>query len=705
MYFWKGRDNFGASVAVSGFTAVVGAPGWAWKEYEGEGLNGPTGFLPGATGQAYLYDLRSATPAPITVSRPLSLGHPCILCDNAFGTSVAAFSPENVASFDERVFVGNHPSSGDQHGLGVLFDAAGDELPGLGHAFPIDVVSPISVGAWGRTLVVGQGDGATIGRLPSVLDPPDNNNTILDTDCSISTPGDWPWYNGSFASSAVISGGMVALGAPDARKIDGNVYPDSTGAVYVYAIPPTDLDLIETTADGFSGDDNITNHDNSTGLNELSFNVTGTVDMAAVTLYAEDAATVDGTDPYMEGAFEIGTLPDVVGTSYTMTTDGVHSLDPGTYYIVACQTPPGGTTQTGYSPRLKITIDTTHTSDPRTRMALEGMFLQPVDAFEGVSGVTLVFNEPFPVAAPLPVGLPADRPGFTLTRDGVTIPLTSIDSTFTYSADGMTWWFTPNASLIAPAGIYILTFNGGDFEYYDEQLNRIAVPGLGGITTVTWWVFTHEPASSDAPTVVSVTPNVALISDLNVGTATFWLEIAYSKAMNTNSTPALQLVSFGDPDDLAGTLTYNAAQSWWVSDTTFKACYDVADVDVIVPDPYWGSAGVISVSVRGAHDGAPTPQAIYSHAIYYGATPLRIDTVNEPDPANVVPPGFPTVTQVTAVNAGTAEYPEANGQGFALRITYDHAMNTNVRPTITFTSETTESVRHADLPRRPELVD
>ena len=44
---------------------------------------------------------------------------------------------------------------------------------------------------------------------------------------------------------------------------------------------------------------------------------------------------------------------------------------------------------------------------------------------------------------------------------------------------------------------------------------------------------------------------------------------------------------------------------------------------------------------------------------------------------------------VTQVNEGTAEYPEANA-GFALRITYDKAMNMGTYPTVAFTSSTTD---------------
>jgi hypothetical protein len=51
---------------------------------------------------------------------------------------------------------------------------------------------------------------------------------------------------------------------------------------------------------------------------------------------------------------------------------------------------------------------------------------------------------------------------------------------------------------------------------------------------------------------------------------------------------------------MSGTLTFNPGWSFWISETTYWAAYDVADSDVTVPN--------ISVTVTGAHDANGTVQ-------------------------------------------------------------------------------------------------
>ena len=65
--------------------------------------------------------------------------------------------------------------------------------------------------------------------------------------------------------------------------------------------------------------------------------------------------------------------------------------------------------------------------------------------------------------------------------------------------------------------------------------------------------------------------------------------------MNTNYNPT---VSF--TPDVATTLTYDPAWSWWVSSTIFQAGFDVSDAGVIVTN--------VGVNVSGAKDTAGNPQ-------------------------------------------------------------------------------------------------
>ena len=94
-------------------------------------------------------------------------------------------------------------------------------------------------------------------------------------------------------------------------------------------------------------------------------------------------------------------------------------------------------------------------------------------------------------------------------------------------------------------------------------------------------------------------PNVALVTDNNLGTAAFAVRIVYDAAMNTNLNP---MVTF--TPDVASTLTFDRAWSWWTSDRTFVARYDVADADVNVPN--------ISIAVTSARDATGNVQTAYN---------------------------------------------------------------------------------------------
>jgi hypothetical protein len=66
------------------------------------------------------------------------------------------------------------------------------------------------------------------------------------------------------------------------------------------------------------------------------------------------------------------------------------------------------------------------------------------------------------------------------------------------------------------------------------------------------------------PTVTSLTPNVTIISDADVGTATFSLTAAYSEDMNQTVAPTITFPGH----DLASTLSLNTSASGWISSTT-----------------------------------------------------------------------------------------------------------------------------------------
>ena len=90
------------------------------------------------------------------------------------------------------------------------------------------------------------------------------------------------------------------------------------------------------------------------------------------------------------------------------------------------------------------------------------------------------------------------------------------------------------------------------------------------------------------PANVAVVPTLTLVSDRNIGADQFQLRLTYNTSMNTATTP---VVSFSP--DVASTLCFDPAESWWVSDRIYKATYNVADVDASVPS--------IAISTTGVH--------------------------------------------------------------------------------------------------------
>ena len=159
--------------------------------------------------------------------------------------------------------------------------------------------------------------------------------------------------------------------------------------------------------------------------------------------------------------------------------------------------------------------------------------------------------------------------------------------------------------------------------------------------------------------VVSATPNVATVTDNNVGTATFSVRIVYNEAMNTNLNPVVTFTPH-----VPGTLTYDAAWSWWTSDRTFVARYDVADANVAVAS--------IGIGAASAHDASGNVQTAYN-----GTNSFSIDTLGAPSPTAAVASATPNLATVTDNNVGTAT--------FSVRIVYNEAMNTDINPVVTFT--------------------
>ena len=160
----------------------------------------------------------------------------------------------------------------------------------------------------------------------------------------------------------------------------------------------------------------------------------------------------------------------------------------------------------------------------------------------------------------------------------------------------------------------------------------------------------------DLAAVADAMPNVALVTDDNIGTAAFAVRITYTAAMNTNYNPAVTLSSADNPAGLASTLTHNPGQSWWVSSTAFVARYDVADADVIVTNA--------TINIAGAVDATGNVQAEY-----WGPSAFTIDTLNLPPGALPLAVGRLSKSSYTVGRITNPSYADAVLSSGALNLT------------------------------------
>ncbi len=90
------------------------------------------------------------------------------------------------------------------------------------------------------------------------------------------------------------------------------------------------------------------------------------------------------------------------------------------------------------------------------------------------------------------------------------------------------------------------------------------------------------------PTLISVTPNIATITDANVGNSNFKLTLVYSEAMDTTINPTISFPN-ENPNNTITDVSGN-----WTNNTTYEATYNVVDVNEAVAN--------IDIRVVGAKD-------------------------------------------------------------------------------------------------------
>ena len=230
---------------------------------------------------------------------------------------------------------------------------------------------------------------------------------------------------------------------------------------------------------------------------------------------------------------------------------------------------------------------------------------------------------------------------------------TSVSSTLTFNAAASGW--TDNTHYVAKynvADANVTAFNVGvQVTLGQDAAGNVQVPYNG---TSNFSIDTQNP------TVTSVTASPAMITDANVGTATFSVTVVYSEPMNTTVPPTLTFTP-----GVASTLTF--ASGNWPDNTHYVATYNVADANVTVPN--------IGIGVTLAQDLAGNVQVAYS-----GTNNFSIDT-QDPTVTRVLP----SLTTVTDANIGLAQWPPT-AAGLFVRVTFSEPVSDHLPyPTLTFT--------------------
>lgn len=102
------------------------------------------------------------------------------------------------------------------------------------------------------------------------------------------------------------------------------------------------------------------------------------------------------------------------------------------------------------------------------------------------------------------------------------------------------------------------------------------------------------------PTVSSVSASSNVVSDDDALAGTWHLDIQYSEPMSPLIAPTITFMT----NNPAGTLTYQAGLSSWISTSTFRAVYAVTDLNV--------SSGSVSFTIGGSRDVSNNNQLISS---------------------------------------------------------------------------------------------
>jgi hypothetical protein len=381
-----------------------------------------------------------------------------------------------------------------------------------------------------------------------------------------------------------------------------------------------------------------TNLDNSSPAKELTFQVTGLLSGAEVSLLANGSVFYTGTAP----------------ANGTVTTDGTHTLSPGSYTITAEQTLPQQEVPiTGHSgvslvspassASAQITVDTTAPSVSSVTPSTPDVTVANVVNSQPLT-LAVLFSEAMNTAVAPTISFP------TSGKDPTLAPASLTFSSGSWSADGKTYTAT-----------YNVTNQGVDMPSIDVEVAGAQDPAGNLLSaSTTSGVFSIDTVD---PAVLSLTPNLTTLAAANTGSGAFTLTVVYSEAMDTSVNPTILFPTSGKDPTAGGTLTFSSGT--WTNSTTYVASYNVANkglamssIDVEVEDAMDSSAthtqapytqsGVFSINM---------PTSTLSGLVTLGSSKLGINGVtvrlleNGQDVA-----GSPTQTGLDGSPAGSYSF-------------------------------------------------
>jgi len=238
---------------------------------------------------------------------------------------------------------------------------------------------------------------------------------------------------------------------------------------------------------------------------------------------------------------------------------------------------------------------------------------------------------------------------------------TSVNPTIDYPTSGEDP--TSGGTLSSPSGSWsssttyekYYNVNDNDLEMSDIDVRLADAKDAAG-NTITM-VTTSNTFSIDMakPTVTNITPSTSTITESEVGTNTFHLDIVFSEPMDQNpaNKPTVSFTSGENPTCLSAT------SGSWSTSTTFSQWYTVTDNNLSLSD--------IDVVVSGGKD-------------------VALNTMSSSTTTNIfdVDLALPTVTSITPYVSMINET-HTGTNTFYLDITFSEPMDQNTDPSVTFT--------------------